>query len=252
MTPIVVEDGLRTIKDKLATILASSSSRVLDDAIAQVHDAADVCRKGPTNWRKRGRPWGYQISKGQPLQFQVCKVRGYDTIVDICCVLRCPVDEAAEPLEQNFALRVWSLDRRQCFRRGWDADEIESIFDGSARRVMLRLHFDLASSDQPGPKYHVQVGGIPAGDELWWMPPSVNLPRIAHPPIDIVLLCEMIAANFFPEQYREIRTDPIWRGAIRDTQRSVLQKYFQLCHDTVAREQHDQSLLDQLWNEAWQ
>ena len=116
---------------------------------------------------------------------------------------------------------------------------------------MLRLHFDLANPGQPGPKYHLQVGGVPGENGLCWFHPSLNLPRVAHPPTDLVLICEMIASNFFPEQYRSIRTDPIWWRAVRDTQRSLLLEYFRRCHETVASEQSGQSLLDQLSNEAW-
>jgi hypothetical protein len=252
MTPADVENGLKAVKNHLANILEGSSSSVLDQAIAQVHPAAETWRKGQTNWRRRGVAWGYSISRDQPLEFQVCKVRGYDTFVDLSCAFKWPKDPDAGPLEQNVVLRVWTLEKRLYFRQEWDAEQIQTMVDGLGRRVMLRLHFDLANPGQPGPKYHIQVGGNPAGNELCWFPPSVDLPRIPHPPTDLVLACEMIASNFFPEQYRRIRTDLIWRGAIRDTQRSVLQEYFQRCHETVAREQHDQSLLDHLWNEAWQ
>jgi hypothetical protein len=252
MNPADVEVGLRTIKDSLASILASSYSRVLEDAMAQVRPAAELWRKGSKNWRKKGKAWGYQISRDQPLEFQVCVVRDYETMVDLSCALTWPKDPDAEPLEQNVTLRVWALDRRVSFRRDWDAPQIEDMLEGLGKRVMLRVHFDLANSTQPGPKYHIQVGGIQGQNELCWFHPSLNLPRIAHPPTDLVLICEMIASNFFPEQYRTIRTDPIWRGAVRDTQRSVLQEYFHRCHEAVVSDQHDQSLLDQLWNKVWQ
>jgi hypothetical protein len=171
-------------------------------------------------------------------------------MVDLSCALRCLKDPAAEPIEHNITLRVWSLEKRLFFRSEWDAEHLEDTLDGLGRRVMLRLHFDLANSGQQGPKYHIQVGGIPG--QYCWLHPSMNLPRIAHPPSDIVLMCEMIARNFFPEEYRTIRTDPTWLRAVRDTQQSILQEYFRLCHDTVRTKRHDQSVLDRLWNEAWQ
>lgn len=252
MNPTDVETGLRAINNSLGRILTGSYSGVLDEAIAQVRPVADIWKKGSKIWQKRGTAWGYQILRERPLEFQACDVKGYSTMVDLSCALRWPKDPAAEPIEQNITLRVWSLEKRLCFRREWDAELVEDMLEGLGKRVILRVHFDLANSGQPGPKYHLQVGGIPASNELYWFPSCMNLPRFAHPPTDIVLICELIASSFFPEQYRTIRTDPIWRGAVRDTQRSVLQDYFHQCHDTVASGHHDQSLLDQLWNEASQ
>jgi hypothetical protein len=49
-----------------------------------------------------------------------------------------------------------------------------------------------------------------------------------------------------------IRTDPIWRGAVKDAERFILQDYFHRCHETVTSSREHQSLLDRLWNEAWQ
>src|SRR5260370_1397775 len=95
-------------------------------------------------------------------------------------------------------VRVWALDKNLCYRADWDAERVREELNESLGRVMLRFHFDLAEPPQSGPKYHIQIGGVPHGGELWWLPPSLNLPRIAHPPIDLVLACEMIAANFFP------------------------------------------------------
>jgi hypothetical protein len=249
MNPTDVEVGLRAISDSLGRILTGTYSRIIEEALAQVRPAAEVWKKGLKNWQRRGTEWGYQISMDRPLEFQVCGVRGYETLVDLSCAVKWLRDPAAEPIEQNFTLRIWSLEKRLFFRQDLDAEQMKERLEDLGRRVMLRLHFDLANSGQEGPKYHIQVGGVPGQNEHCWLHPSMNLPRIAHPPADIVLICEMIAKNFFREEYRTIKTDPTWRGAVRDAQRLVLQEYFQLCYETVTRKQHDQSLLDRLWNE---
>ena len=252
MNPEDVESGLRAIRTSLDRILAGSCLGVIDEAIAQVGPATKLWKSGFRRWQKHAAPWGYRISRERPLEFQACDIRGHRSVVDLACALRWSSDTTPEPIEQNIALRVWSLDKRICFRREFDAEHIENILAGLGKRVMLRLHFDLANSGQQGPKYHIQIGGVEAPSEYCWLHPSVNLPRIAHPPSDIVLICEMIACNFFPDQYRAIRTDPIWQGVVRDIQRSVLQEYFHQCYEAVISKQQHQSLLDRLWNIPWQ
>lgn len=253
MDPGNAEAGLKAIRDRLSRILTGSSLGVIEEALAQVRPAAELWRKcGLRQWHKRGSAWGYQISRERPLEFQVCQPRGYKTMVDLSCALRWPKDPAGEPTEQNFTLRVWSLEKRIFFRPDWDSEQLEGTLEGLGKRVMLRLHFDLANAGQEGPKYHIQIGGIQGQGECCWFHPSINLPRIAHPPSDIVLICEMIASNFFPDQYRMIRTDAIWRSVVRDIQRCVLQEYFRQCHQVVLGDQHYQSLLDWLSNIVWQ
>ena len=39
-------------------------------------------------------------------------------------------------------------------------------------------------------------------DEVCWLSESVDRPRIAHPPFDLLLACEMVAANFFTSEYQ--------------------------------------------------
>jgi hypothetical protein len=249
MKPSDVLLALDTIKLKLAgPILAGTAEHVLDDAISQVKPYARQCIKYPERW-VRG-PWGFSINPKMPLEFKDGAVRGYRVRLDLSCEFRWPADPQGEPLTQNLVLRVWCLDPRLVFRAQWDAEPLKEWLT-SGKRVVLRYHFDLASPEQPGPTYHVQVGGIPHGNECFWVPSEMNLPRLAHPPTDLLLACEMVAANFFPEDYRVIRRDGLWRGRIRESQSLVLGNYFRRCVQAVGNQGAPQSLLDELWHVPW-
>src|SRR6266849_2767835 len=213
MKPIDAVYSLTVLRDRFSRILDPASGRVLDQAIAQVRASAgepaarSVIGSTKTKKKKVRPPWGFQIAPDTPLQFQRCSLKGANVRVDLYCHFAWPSDHTARASVQNLAVRIWDLDRNLCYRPDWDAQRIGNELNVSFGRVMLRFHFDLATAEQPGPKYHFQVGGVPHGAELWWLPPSVNLPRIAHPPTDIVLACEMIAANFFPAEYWRIQAE---------------------------------------------
>jgi len=246
--------SLNVLRDRFSGIIEATSARVLEEALAQVRASSgqttdeNATRSRKTKKKKMRPPWGFKIAPETPLQFQRCSVKGVNVRVDLYCQFEWPSDPAAEASVQNLAVRIWALDKNLCYRPEWDAERIGKEFNESLGRVMLRFHFDLATAPQPGPKYHFQIGGVPHGAELWWLPPSVNLPRIAHPPTDIVLACEMIAANFFPAEYRQIQAEATWKRAVRISQSETLREYHALCHEVVSVDEPPNNLLDALWN----
>lgn len=84
---------------------------------------------------------------------------------------------------------------------------------------MLRCHFDLVNPKQDGPLYHLQIGGNPRAEEYCWYPKEFDLPRLIHQPLDTVLLCQLVIANYFPADYQEIRRDINWRWAVKSVER---------------------------------
>lgn len=246
--------SLRVLRDTFSRILERTAPRVLDQAIAQVNaSAGETAAESASTKRKKkkkkvGRPWGFRITPDGPLQFQRCAVKHANVRVDLICRFEWPLDSAAGASIQDLAVRVWALDRNLCYRADWDAKRVSDELSESLGRVMLRIHFDLAGPQQSGPKYHLQIGGVPHDGELWSLPPSLNLPRIAHPPTDLVLACEMIAANFFPLEYRRIQAEATWKKAVRISQSQTLREYHALCHRVVSIDKPPQNLLDALWN----
>jgi hypothetical protein len=247
MTPSEADFGLLTIKDRLSGILSPNAGRVLDDARAQFSNARELFSKTSKKKHAKLPDWGFAIARQNPLIFRDCEVRDNQVRVDLFCSFRWPGDPSKRANSHTLGVRIWSLDKKVCFRDKWDAAPLKDSLGDPCRRVMLRCHFDLANSGQAGPRYHIQVGGVPDGDEFYWAPPTINLPRIMHPPTDIVLACQLIAANFFPSNYSGIKNEATWKNAVRTSQTAFLGAYFGDCQATLAR---NEALLDALWNPA--
>lgn len=87
-----------------------------------------------------------------------------------------------------------------------------------------RWHFDRANehgeSFQDGPLYHLQFGGhMPDQPEDFWLKP----PRWAHAPMDLILLLEAVAANFYTDKWtNKIRKDPTWCEYVSQSERMCL------------------------------
>jgi hypothetical protein len=247
MKPSEADFALQAIKDRLASVLVPDASRVLEEARSQFVAARDLFQATKASKRSKLPDWGFSISREDPLIFRDCLVRKYRVRVDLFCTFQWPGDASLPARSHTLGMRVWCLDRRLCFRHNWDAQTIEHSLGDPCRRVMFRCHFDFANAGQSGPKYHVQFGGDPHTAELYWVPPAMNLPRIIHPPTDIVLACQLITANFFPDEYSKVKKEATWISAVRTSQNRFLQPYFDHCNDSL---RNNEMLLDALWNPA--
>lgn len=191
-------------------------------------------------------PWGYSIDHDQPVRFVPTEVNGIDLQVDVYCDIRWA--EAEVPAVQDIKVRVWSTHSRTIFGPERDAADIDEALRDPTRtatgRVISRFHFDKANPGQPGPEFHLQVGGKAEPYELCWHPESVKVPRLAHPPLELFLACQLVAANFFPREYAEIKKRSEWLWELRWQQASLLRDHYQRCLDAIDAEQ---SLLDALW-----
>ncbi|MCI0581650.1 MAG: hypothetical protein L0227_01945 [Chloroflexi bacterium] len=193
--------------------------------------------------RQPAIPWGYEISAQRSLLFRQVQVRGVAVQPDLFCrVVWLDPDDL--PIDLNVVVRVWAMDPAVIFRPNLDADAVRASVDSSGRRVMLRYHFDLANPGQPGPRFHIQAGGNAPPEELCWLHEAVAVPRIAHHPMDVMLACEMIAANFYDEEGRRALDDTTVAGALRESQRSLLLGYYEGC---LAALNSGTSLLMSLW-----
>lgn len=117
---------------------------------------------------------------------------------------------------------------------------------------ILRWHFDQANTQQNGnvqhgPLFHLQFGGHAHQDRL--MDLQIKVPRWSHPPMDLVLLLEAVTANFFPQEWEELRNDRQWCEHVRLAQNLCLRRY------STKLQQHlstsDGTLLDSLWGDRW-
>lgn len=252
MTKGQLLQALNVLRMRLRPILESDAPRVLLQAQEQVRVSKKEHDEALRQRREEHplRPWGYKIPPDGPLRFQEVVIDGLRYRVDVICEALWRGEEDT-PHSLRLVLRVWCLNDDVTFRQDWDASCIRGRLNPQYGRVMVRFHFDQASPQQQGPRHHVQVGGKAQSDECCWLHEAVSLPRLAYPPTDLVLACEMIAANFFPEQYAQVRSDPSWTGVIRATQEYLLRRYYSVCTNVLDGEGGNISLLDELWNISW-
>lgn len=183
--------------------------------------------------RKKRKNWRFSIPREHPLTF---KESDRKLQIDISCEIEGTGDYIKK---QNSLLRVWCLDENICYREGIDHPGIKNKVEAIGwKRVILRFHFDLRELDvkQPEPLYHLQVGGVnPTDDENCWHPEQIEVPRFPYPPMDIILLCEFVLMNFFPEDYEKLRKKPEWKSLVRKSQVLFQKDYFEMCWKCLNR-----------------
>lgn len=262
MTPKSIHDGLQEIRRSLDPILHDSSYRVLDEAMAGLRPLMQ--KVSGRSKREKLKKWGYTITPSAPLRFRPTKVDGLVMWADLFCTLEWE-EEGTTPIEQVVQLRVWSNEptflypnEREAVEEGRDVEEldpqikevVENMTGVDSGRVIYRCHFDKANTGQPGPSYHVQFGGEPHAGECCWLPHIISVPRIVHTPFDLVLTCELIVANLYPDVYDGVKNDPNWKSIIYQSQANLLEGYYQNCAEALRkiRREESGSLLECLWN----
>ena len=243
---------LEIIRHRFRRILDAGAPDVLEQARQQIRDTWSDHDNRVRQRRSECpvKPWGYSIDADAPLRFVPCIVDGVRLSVDVMSTARWDVG-GDEPCCLKLVARVWARERHVFYRDGLDSPAVLPRISVDRGRVMLRFHFDKATLGQRGPKYHLQLGGKPAPDEHCWLHPSISVPRLAYPPTDLVIACEMIAANFFPDEYTAIRSDPAWRGMLKSTQEYLLRPYHSKCLGVINAAGAD-SILNKLECDQWQ
>jgi len=253
MNANLIKAGLQRLKKSFRRILQDGAEDVIDDAIAEIEGLKkrfDEQKRQTHDPHLTPKPWGYRIYSERPLRFKRSNaIKGLNLWVDLYCTVLWE-EEGSMPVEQVIHLRVWSDRSNSCtYREKWDSDDVLDKLTNSAwtdeGRVMLRCHFDLSNPGQDGPKYHLQFGGNARGNELCWFPEIINLPRLAFHPMDLILVCQLVAANFYWEEYKEFQEAPEWVSAIRRSQEHLLKDYYRDCFTALDQ---DCVLLDRLWN----
>jgi len=116
---------------------------------------------------------------------------------------------------------------------------------------VARWHVDRANTEgeaQHGPLYHLQFGGHLAGRRD--LDIAVKEPRWCHPPLEIALLCEVVAANFFHDIWRDqIRDDASWCAAIRLFQKLCFTAYIEKMQSCLGASHS--TALTQMWADRW-
>lgn len=119
------------------------------------------------------------------------------------------------------------------------------------RTPLSRWHIDWANATdgkiQSGPLVHLQYGGHRPGHRDTDHP--LKVPRWSHPPLDILLLCELVAANFYEQQWEDLREDQNWCKAIATGQRLCYSAYLRKMMDGLSIS--SKTLLHSMWASEW-
>lgn len=163
-------------------------------------------------------------------------------------------DSNRSPIYPAIAAEGVEVDQRDGVDHPFRALDIAIEIENADGKPMARWHVDLANSDerngtvQSGPLYHLQYGGHNHGyreqDEL------IKEPRWCHPPMELALLCEVVAANFFPEKWRELRQDAAWCRSIRVFEILCYTAYLKKLSESLAKT--GTTALRSMWAEEWQ
>lgn len=111
-----------------------------------------------------------------------------------------------------------------------------------------RWHVDLASAEQSGPKYHLQHGGNSASTSSDDLSDRMAVPRWQTPPIDIILTCEMVLANFFEDEWSKLCTDQSWCSLIKGSEKYCYEPYYTEVLNGMKRSGTPDTCLKRLWN----
>lgn len=176
-----------------------------------------------------GKSWFCQTTKAEPIQFEKCKDRSERAFTPKIGVDRIEVRDEADALP--FAK--------------WDISLILEYEDDAVH--CPRWHFDLGNPDQDGPVTHLQYGGNKhpsnAGLDV-----RVREPRWNTAPMDIILLCETVAANFFPKEWNSaLRHDPQWAKLVKQSQKLCYPYYLRALYDSLNTSDKP-THLDTCWN----
>jgi hypothetical protein len=163
------------------------------------------------------KSWGYVINPSRPLKFRSYMDPYLDFEISPFVYMDIAVDNAlAKESMPPFKRLVVTLEvRRQ-----------------SDSSVIYRSHLDLANKEgnpacyQRGPLHHIQFGGhVPRGDRELDL--RLKIPRWPYPPMDVVLICETVVANFYPEIWDELKNQKAWKEYIKQSQKFCFHRYFE-------------------------
>ncbi|UBB18554.1 hypothetical protein [Comamonas odontotermitis] len=130
--------------------------------------------------------------------------------------------------------------------------DIAIEIDNKEQKPIARWHLDWANTTnnvtQPGPLVHLQYGGHNAGYRELDHP--LKVPRWCHPPMDLVLMCEVMAANFYEEQWQDLREDQNWNFAVSTAQQFCYSSYYRKF--IAGFSTRSKSILHSMWATEWQ
>jgi len=178
---------------------------------------------------KNEHKWKYSVSHGLPIYF------------DYTC------DKNNKIIQPQITVKEISVDGVKGVPYiYWDIT-VEVFYVDEPEEPFGRWHYDLANDGQPGPLLHMQFGGHFPNARKYDFP--LKEPRLHSPVMDIALLSEMIAANFFQDRWNNIRDTPSWCESISLSQKLCFSPYVNKLN--CALNTASTTALNSMWNDNW-
>jgi len=183
---------------------------------------------------KEGTIWQVEIDRSNPISFTES------------------ADKNGRPIFPRIVCEGISVDFHHKSLPPFHSFDIAMEIVDSKDEPVARWHIDLANEKddgmQSGPLLHIQFGGHVQGFRDRDHP--LKVPRWCHPPLDLILLCEVTAANFYTEYWEKLREDQNWCQAIAIGQKLCYSAYLRKLKSSL--EVSSKSLLHSMWASEWQ
>ncbi|MCK5521641.1 MAG: hypothetical protein KAI83_00780 [Thiomargarita sp.] len=187
--------------------------------------------------QKKTKTWEYTIHASKPIEFVPIKDKKLGQVapfVYLDVAVAPPEKDDVPPFSRiNTTIEVWDILENQLQSR-WHIDLANRKADGTY---------------QAGPLFHLQGGGHkPKGNRLDEL--KVSIPRWTIPPMELILTCEMIIANFYPDKWDKISEQKKWLELIRVAQQLCYSSYIERFQNSLYSGQAH-SVLSALWAKEW-
>lgn len=181
-------------------------------SIDQCFQMCSACRKArgaqTAKPNKHCQGWKFAFRGRTALKFRPTKVEGREYSVTLTAIHDC-LRDAKKDWEQ-FPMNACS-----------PAVEVRDL----AGTLLTRQHVDLANPKQPGPVWHLQLGGLPSERKGKHALEHLDVPRWPCMPLDFVLAAELILHSFYHDEWRELSESASWRKLIDDSESHMLGHY---------------------------
>ena len=216
--------------EEMAGIVWSVGEKLLE---AQIIDGqampAFASLRAQLMQQKQSSCWSVSVDRGQPIVFSKC------------------FDEKRELIVPKIVAEGITVNNAHTNTPPFDALDLALEVEYDDGRPLTRWHIDRANSSgdsyQEGPLFHIQFGGHHHGNRDLDLP--IKIPRWNHPPLDIVLLCEVVAANFFHDKWIALREDPGWCSNISQCEKYCYTSYIDKLRGVL--DTSSKTVLNQFW-----
>lgn len=200
---------------EMAKAMRSMATLLSEANIVSPEGVTSIERAANRLYQKPGKDWFYTTPQEEPIQFELCRDRANREFIPKIGIDRIEVRDEAEQVPFS----------------KWD---INLLLEYSNQDVHCpRWHFDLCNPGQAGPITHLQYGGNKHPNK-----PNLDIlvrePRWNVPPLDIILMCETVAANFYNKIWMErLKDDPQWNRIVQQSQRLCFPFFFRSMHNAL-------------------